>query len=114
MKASVVAALGMCAALFFATDAEAACSDGKNRRVRVINNTATTMRYLYGSNIGTNDWQEDVLGRRVLAPGETIVVNWDDGTCYCTFDFKAVFADGVEVVNRRYNVCTGTEWRIHD
>ena len=94
--------------------AEARCRDGKDRRVKIVNDTSYTMRQLYGSNVGTNSWQEDVLGRDTLPPGRTVNVNFDDGTCYCTFDFKAVFSNGAKAFRRGYNVCRGNEWRISD
>lgn len=114
MNAYIVAAAVLLAGgVAIAPDtANAQCRDGQNRRVVVVNSTQTTMRELYGSNIGRNSWEEDVLGNRVLPPGRNITVNFDDGTCMCNFDFKAVFADGEEVIRRNYNVCTGTTWTI--
>jgi len=70
-------------ALFLATSAEAQCRDGKNRKIKVINDTTFSLRELYGSNVGADSWQEDVLGRKVLGPGQTVTVNFDDGSCYC-------------------------------
>ncbi|MES2042439.1 MAG: hypothetical protein V4475_01095 [Pseudomonadota bacterium] len=101
-------------ALFLASGAEAQCRDGKNRRIKVINDTTFSMRELYGSNVGADSWQEDVLGRKVLGPGQTVTVNFDDGTCYCSFDLKAVFSDDTSTIRRSFNVCTETAWRIHE
>lgn len=101
-------------AMFLANSAEAQCRDGKNRRIKVINDTTFSMREIYGSNVGADSWQEDVLGRRVLGPGQTVVVNFDDGTCYCSFDLKVVFSDDTSTIRRSFNVCTETAWRIHE
>ena len=114
MKKQVLAALGALAVMSMSTAASSKCSDGQDRRVKVTNDTSYTLTELYGSNAGTDDWEEDVLGDRVLKSGQSITVNFDDGTCYCTFDFKAVFSDNTSTVKRGYNVCTGTGWRIHD
>ena len=107
-------AAGAVLAFGFSGAAQAKCGDGKNRRVTIVNDTSYALEYLYGSNVGTDDWEEDVLGDDVLRPGQTVSVNWDDGTCSCLFDFKAVFNDNTSTVRRSYNVCTGSSWRIHE
>lgn len=81
------------------------CNDGKNRRVRMVNATSYTIERMYGSNEGRTSWEEDVLGDSVLRPGNSVVVNWDDGSCYCIFDFKAVFSDGDKSEKRGLDVC---------
>lgn len=102
------------AAAGWAGSAQATCADGRDRRVQVINETPVTLRELYGSNAGRESWEEDVLGADVLPPGGMVRVNWDDGSCACVFDFRAVFADGSETVRRRFNVCAESVWRIRD
>lgn len=101
-------------ALFLASGAEAQCRDGKNRRIKIINDTTFSMREIYGSNIGADSWQEDVLGRKVLGPGQSVTVNFDDGSCYCNFDLKVVFSDDTSNIKRGFNICTETSWRIHE
>lgn len=76
-----------------------------DRRVEVINNTGYTIVEFYGSNTGTSNWEEDILGVDVLAPGESVVINFDDSSGYCMFDVKAVFEDGEEVVRDGLDVC---------
>ncbi|MEQ1510699.1 MAG: hypothetical protein ABL909_09920 [Sphingopyxis sp.] len=88
------------------------CNDGKDRHVVVRNDTSTTLFRLYGSNVNRTDWEEDVLGSDVLAAGQSVNVNWDDGSCECMFDFKAEFSDNTETVRRAFNVCTESQWRI--
>lgn len=83
----------------------------EDRRVRIINETSHTMVRFYASNISRNDWEEDILGRSVLAPGESVVINIDDGTGYCQFDFKAVFDDGDELVRKKVDVCKISSYR---
>lgn len=95
-----------------AANASNRCTDNNDRRVVVVNDTRTTMRELYGSNVTRTTWEEDVLGTRVLPAGERINVNWDDGSCECNFDMKAVFMDGTETVRRGFNVCREAQWRI--
>jgi hypothetical protein len=114
MKKQFIATLGALVVLATSTAASSDCNDGKDRRVRVTNDTSFTLTELYGSNVGADDWEEDVLGNRVLKSGQSLTVNFDDGTCYCHFDFKAVFNDGTSTIKRNYDVCNGTGWRIHD
>ncbi len=77
-----------------------------DRRVTINNNTGSTITGFYGSNAGTTSWEEDILGSDVLASGSSTTINFDDGTGYCTFDFKAEFADGSSSVESGVNVCT--------
>ena len=76
-----------------------------DRRVRIINNTGYTMVAFYGSNQGTDSWEEDILGNDVLPSGTSVMINFDDGSGYCIFDFKAVFEDGDELTDFGNNVC---------
>ncbi len=86
-------------------------NDGQDRCVRIINVTGVTMTHFYASNSGANDWEEDILGRDVLANGASVVINIDDGSGACLYDFKARFADGDELIRYRINVCQITEYR---
>lgn len=93
--AMLVASLAMVAAPASALD----------RHVRIVNQTGYTIVRFYGSNTGADDWQEDILGEDVLPSGSSVVINFDDATGYCKFDFKAVFEDGDEMVKQGVNVC---------
>jgi hypothetical protein len=68
----------------------------------------------YASNSGTTDWEEDILGSDVLASGSSVVINIDDGSGYCKFDFLAVFDDGDELVSADNNVCELDEFNFTD
>ena len=79
---------------------------GQDRHVTIVNNTNVAMTNFYGSNAGADIWQEDILGQDVLPPGHSVNINFDDGSGYCTFDFKAVFRDGSSLVDSNIDVCT--------
>lgn len=79
--------------------------DGRNRRVRVHNTTGWTMLRFYASNTSRSDWEEDILGDDVLANNASIVMNIDDGTGACMFDFKAEFTNGQSLIRNNVNVC---------
>lgn len=89
-------------------------SQAEDRRVRIINETSWTMTYFYASNVGADTWEEDILGADVLPSGESVVINIDDGTGYCLYDFKAVFADGEELIRERVDVCEISSFRYHE
>ena len=76
-----------------------------NRVVTIVNQTGFVMVEFYGSNKGTDSWEEDILGYDVLGGYESVDIDFDDGTGYCIFDFKAVFSDEEEVVSKGINVC---------
>ncbi len=79
--------------------------DGYNRRVRIHNQTGWTMTHFYASDSRVDDWQEDMLGSSVLGAGSSVVMNIDDGSGACLYDFKARFTNGQELTRFRVNVC---------
>ncbi len=94
--------LAVAAALGLVVAGPAAALD---RKVTIVNNSGITISYFYGSNVGTTFWEEDLLASDVLANGASVVVNFDDTTGYCRFDFRAIFDDGTEIVKKDVNVC---------
>ena len=94
-------ATAACALLTFGS-----ANAAENRHVDVDNQTGHTITEFYASNVDENDWEEDILGRDTLAPGESVDINIDDGTGHCMYDFKAVFDDGDSLIKHNINVCT--------
>jgi hypothetical protein len=76
-----------------------------DRRVEIINNTGFTIVEFYGSNAGSKSWEEDILGPDLLPSGSSFVVNFDDASGFCKFDFRAVFDDGDALERRGINIC---------
>jgi len=98
----------------------AACDTGTtssgssyDRHVLVVNNSGATVTRFYGSNSGAESWQEDILGANTLPPGASVNVNFDDGTGACSYDFKAVFADGTSAVESGVDVCATSRVTIN-
>ena len=60
------ARLALPLALALASALPAAALD---RRVEIINNTGFTIVEFYGSNTGSDSWEEDILGTDVLPSG---------------------------------------------
>lgn len=103
--ASTAAAEPVVAADKVAVSAPAQSRDGLNRRVRIHNNTGWTMTHFYASDSRITSWQEDMLGSSVLAAGRSIMMNIDDGSGACLYDFKARFSNGEELTRFNVNVC---------
>ena len=98
----------------------AACDTGTsysggdyNRNVLVVNNSPYTVTQFYGSNVGAGSWEEDILGADVLPPGSSVNINFDDGSGYCSFDFKAVFSDGTYTTEYGIDVCATSQVTIN-
>lgn len=83
-----------------------------DRRVNIINATSYDIIEFYASSVGVRDWEEDILGPDILEAGESVVINIDDGTGYCKYDFLAVFDDGEEVIKGNVNVCEISSFRF--
>lgn len=104
------APLLMTAALSVAFSAPAMAQD---RKVTIVNNSGFTISYFYGSNVGTDFWEEDLLSSDVLSNGATVDINFDDTTGYCRFDLRAIFDDGTELVKKDVNVCEISTFTIN-
>lgn len=96
--------LGFGAAVALALSAFGPAAADEDKRVKIINETEHKIVQFYASRIGTNDWEEDILDVDVLAPGQSVTINFG-GSDFCVYDFKAVFDDGDTLVRNRVNVC---------
>lgn len=88
--------------------------DSYDRTVYVINNTSETLMEFYASNVEDDRWHRVPLDSNLIRSGEAARTYIDDGQGYCLYDLKAVFADGIDVVKWRYNVCEHLTWEIYD
>jgi hypothetical protein len=92
-------------AAFFASLVLGGSASAENRKVKIINETSSDLNEFYASNVGSKDWEEDILGDDQVPAGGSIEINMDDGSGYCKFDFKGVFVDDSEVVEENIDVC---------
>lgn len=76
-----------------------------DRRVRINNVSSYDIIEFYASNTGSKSWEEDILGKNILPAGNSVVINIDDGSGYCKYDFLAVFSDGTKAQSTDNNVC---------
>lgn len=86
----------------------------EDRRIKLINESSSTIVEFHASNVGRNGFEEDILGKRIVGPGQSIVINLDDGSGYCKFDFLTVMRNGQKIVKRNIDVCTVETYRITD
>ena len=104
------------AALFAAWPPESAGAQSRDRydrRMVVINDSRFVIREFYATNTGVNVWGRDLLGTNVIHPGQRYIFNFDDGTGYCMFDFRAVLENGRPIERYRVDVCQYSSWTIH-
>lgn len=80
-------------------------ASAQDRHVVIVNETGMTMIEFYGSNTGSGDWEEDILGQDVLPSGSRVRIDFDDASGYCMFDFRAVFEGGTVAERGNVNVC---------
>jgi hypothetical protein len=84
----------------------------EDRRVRIVNGTNVTLTSFYASNTKRKSWEEDILGSSVLPAGRSVMINIDDGSGACMFDFRAVLSNGRTVEAYNMNVCQITSWTV--
>ncbi|MBD8064207.1 hypothetical protein IC608_01790 [Devosia sp. PTR5] len=85
-----------------------------DRHVRINNTSSYDIIEFYASNTGSKSWEEDILGKNILPAGESVMINIDDGSGYCKYDFMAVFEDGDQVTSANNNVCELAEFSFTD
>ena len=87
-------------------------ADAYDRRIVLVNHSSQTIARFYASNVGADNWQEDILGRSTVRPGQQVRINLNDGSGYCRFDFRTVAASGEVLVRRNVNVCEVTTYTL--
>ena len=75
------------------------------RDFTLVNNTDGVITHLYVSTVDTSNWEEVVLGRDVLSPGETVDIYFTGGSD-CMYDIKVLVADGREGYIWGVNLCS--------
>lgn len=98
---SACVALALFATAVSSTSAFAA----QNRNVEIANKAGVTMTAFHASRANLTDWQENIIAGHQIRSGASLVIDINDGTSGCVYDFKATFADGEEVVSENNNVC---------
>lgn len=80
-------------------------NDGQNRRVRVHNQTGWTIVSLYAADPARTDWRGDLMTPEVLATGDSVVIDVDNGSGACVYVVRAEFSNGERLERVGINVC---------
>lgn len=83
-----------------------------NRNVLVTNSSNKALYSFYGSNVTRTTWEEDILGKSILAAGDSVMIDFDDGSSECRFDFRAIFVDGSEIIENNVDTCTMVQYTL--
>jgi hypothetical protein len=100
------------ATLLAALAPDSASAQRYDRRMVIINDTGRTLQELYATNSGTKNWGRDHLGQSVIPHGGRYVIDFNDGTGSCVFDFRAVLDNGIPIERYRVDVCTDSSWVV--
>jgi hypothetical protein len=79
--------------------------DGQNRRVRIHNQTGRAWTQFQISESGTGAWSDNRLAARGVAPGASMLINFDTGSGACRYDLRAQLEGGGELARTGVNVC---------
>jgi hypothetical protein len=85
-----------------------------DRRIKLINNSSFNIVEFHASNIHRKTFEENILGNRIITPGDSIVINLDDGTDMCRFDFLTVMSNGNKIEKDDIDVCKLETYTIND
>lgn len=97
-----------------ALPAAATSPDGRDRRVRITNETSFALVQFYGSRVSSESWEENMLKGKRLEAGESAIFNFNDGSGACLFDFKAVFSDGDTSTAAKIDVCKTEDFFLRE
>lgn len=64
---------------------------------KIVNNTPGTLERFYSSPVGVDDWEEDIFGDKVVAPGETMEITIADGRSVCKYDMRFEFTEDSKI-----------------
>ena len=98
--------------LAFALLVSMSTAQAQDRRIRLINESNYTINEFHASNVNRRGWEEDILGQRILKPGQSIVINLNDGSGQCRFDFLTIMSNGAKIEKRNVDVCKLENYRI--
>lgn len=97
------------AAVLTATPAEA-----EDLGFTLENRSSYDVMEFYASPVDIDDYEEDILGRDVLASGESTRVTIADGSEQCEYDMLFVFADGDELRRDGVDLCETGSYTLTD
>ena len=103
-----IAAGVLCLGLSFST--AWAEDDTEAATFTLVNGTSAVIDEFFASPPSTESWENDILGQDTLAPGESVTITINDGREDCSYDFRAVFEDGTDLVHDAVSICNGESY----
>jgi hypothetical protein len=95
-----------------AAPAIAQSADGQDRRLLIENRSSQAILYVRGSPTTDSSFGEDRIPDRLIARGQSSVVDFDSGSRACMYDLRVTLADGSNVDRMNVNVCRVARWTI--
>ena len=83
----------------------APAGDQTNQNFTLVNNTGHVVTTLNVSPSNEDHWGPDILGRDVLANGESASITFPRAETQCQWDIKATYDDGDTTDARGVNLC---------
>lgn len=87
------------------TDGASGQTAGARQDFTVVNNTGQTVMTLNVSSSAEEQWGPDILGRDVLANGESAQISFERGESQCQWDLRVTYQDGDTGDWRGINLC---------
>jgi hypothetical protein len=112
-RKTILAAVAV-GALLGGAGVSAARADTHDRHIFLVNHSHETIVEFHASNVNRQSWEEDILGRSVVRPGQTARINIDDGSGHCMFDFLTKLQSGATIERRGVDVCSLETYTVTD
>jgi hypothetical protein len=80
------------------------------------NDTKSVLTNFYTSPVGVDKWEDDVFGKQVLNPGESIEITIADGRAVCKYDMRFEFEEssGLDTTEDTQDLCAMGSYSIHE
>jgi hypothetical protein len=82
----------------------------------LTNKTDGVVERFYTSPVGVDEWEEDVFGKNVLEPGDSVRITIADGRRVCKYDLRFEFTEdsGYEDMEDTQDLCEMGSYTIHE
>lgn len=88
-------------------------ANAQNKSVAVVDKASSPIMHFYATPSGQDSWGYDLLGEDIVAVNHYQVIDVDDGSNTCIYDFKAVLQDGSVATQYHVNACILEVWTVY-
>ncbi len=80
------------------------------------NGTNSVLTNFHTSPVGVDEWEDDVFGKQVLNPGESMDITIADGRDVCKYDMRFEFEEDsdLDTTTDTQNLCEMSSYTIHE